>query len=74
MKKSKKAIFLILPMMLIMGLFVYLPIVRTFIYSLHAFKLSRPDRFKFIGLDNYKEVLLSEDFHHAFQNSLMVFY
>ncbi|MCR8969379.1 carbohydrate ABC transporter permease [Facklamia sp. 7083-14-GEN3] len=73
MKKSKKAIFLILPMMFIMGLLVYLPIIRTFIYSLHAFKLSRPDRFKFIGLDNYKEVLLSEDFHHAFENSLMVF-
>ncbi|MGX7109631.1 carbohydrate ABC transporter permease [Facklamia miroungae] len=73
MKKSKKAIFLILPMMVLMGLLVYLPIIRTFFYSLHAFKLSRPDRFKFIGLDNYKEVLLSKDFHHAFENSFTVF-
>lgn len=72
MKKSKSAYLLLLPTIMIMGTLVYFPIVRTFIFSLHSYKLSRPDRFKFIGFNNYNKVLRSKEFHQAFWNSLLV--
>lgn len=72
MRASKKAYILILPMILLMASLVYLPILRTFYFSLHRYKLSRPDRFKFIGLENYQKVLASKEFQHALTNSGIV--
>lgn len=72
MKNSKKAYLLMLPTILLMGSLVFYPVIRTFYFSLHEYKLTRPDRIKFIGLENYADVLQSSDFHHALQNSLIV--
>lgn len=72
MKKARYSWLLIMPMLLLMGGLVYLPIIRTFIYSLHKYKLTRPNHIKYIGLENYYEVLNSDQFYHSLQNSLII--
>ncbi len=71
-KNNKSPWFLLLPSILIMGIFVFYPIVKTFYYSLHRFKLTRPDQIEMIGLRNYMSVLQDKNFHNALINSLSV--
>ncbi len=71
-KNRKIPWFLLLPVLLIMIAFVFIPVIRTFIYSLQNFKLTRPDATKFIGFRNYIKTLESPDFHHALLNSLFI--
>ena len=71
-KNNKSPWFLLLPSILIMGIFVFYPIVKTFYYSLHCFKLTRPDQIEMIGLRNYMSVLQDKNFHNALINSLSV--
>ncbi len=71
-KNSKYYLLLLLPGLLIMVGTVFLPIIRTFIFSLQKFNLAEPNDRKFIGLKNYKDVILADDFRLALTNSLMV--
>lgn len=71
-KDEKQAIVFLSPMIIIMlGLVIY-PIIRTFFYSLQQYKLTEPENTKFIGLNNYVEILTSKAFQDSFINTLVV--
>lgn len=71
MKKALPYI-LLAPMMLIMGVLVFYPVVATFSYSLKRWKLTMPGDIKFIGLDNYIAVFKSSSFWYSLQNTLVI--
>lgn len=70
--ENRLAYLLIFPSILILATTVYYPIILTFIYSLHYYKLTDLHNKKFIGLENYVEVLSSPDFLSALGNTLFV--
>lgn len=71
MKKALPYI-LLAPMMLIMGVLVFYPVIATFSYSLKRWKLTMPGDIKFIGLDNYIAVFKSSSFWYSLQNTLVI--
>lgn len=71
-KDQRRPWLLLLPIILIMGIFVFYPIIQTFYYSLHNYKLTRPDQLEYIGIQNYLDVLQAKDFQRAFLNSAVV--
>lgn len=72
MKKKILPYLLLAPMMLIMGVLVFYPIAATFSYSLKKWKLTAPGDIRFIGFDNYKNILKSESFWYSLQNTLFL--
>lgn len=71
-RDGKPALGFLLPTGLIMFGLVLFPIIVTFIYSLQEYKLTEPEKFAFIGLKNYSEVLKSQAFQDALVNTLIV--
>ncbi len=63
---------LFLPGILLMGILVLYPIIKTFYLSLLNYKLTRPNQTKFIGLENYIKVIQSQDFMNALINTLYI--
>lgn len=63
---------LLAPMILIMGVLVFYPIIATFSYSLKKWQLTAPGDIHFIGLQNYSAVLTSGSFWYSFQNTLFL--
>ena len=63
---------LLIPVLLIMGLLVIYPIIKTFLFSLYKYNLMNPNDTKFIGLKNYIEVFKSNEFYNTFFNSLII--
>lgn len=72
MKQKILPYLLLAPMMLIMGVLVFYPIAVTFSYSLKKWKLTAPGDIRFIGFDNYKNILKSESFWYSLQNTLFL--
>lgn len=72
MKKKILPYLLLSPMILIMGVLVFYPIAATFSYSLKKWKLTAPGDIRFIGFDNYKNILKSESFWYSLQNTLFL--
>ena len=72
MKQKILPYLLLAPMMLIMGVLVFYPIASTFSYSLKKWKLTAPGDIRFIGFDNYKNILKSESFWYSLQNTLFL--
>lgn len=72
MKQKILPYLLLAPMMLIMGVLVFYPIAATFSYSLKKWKLTVPGDIRFIGFDNYKNILKSESFWYSLQNTLFL--
>lgn len=66
------AYLLLAPMIIVMTVLVFYPIVVTFMYSLRQMKLTRPQDHAFVGLQNYLNVLQSEDFQYSFQNTIFL--
>lgn len=71
-KDQRRPWLLLLPIILIMGIFVFYPIIQTFYYSLHNYKLTRPDQLEYIGIQNYLDVLQAKDFQRVLLNSAVV--
>lgn len=71
-KNLIKAALLLMPCTVIMLFTVFIPIFTTFKYSLKSFKLTDPSNIKYIGFRNYRNVLLSKDFHNALFNSIVI--
>lgn len=71
MKKEKIKIFLLLlpALFIVIGTILY-PVLTTFKYSLKYFKLTDPTNTRYLGLENYKNILRDPKFHNAFKNSL----
>lgn len=72
MKKKILPYLLLTPMILIMGVLVFYPIVATFSYSLKYWKLTAPNDVHFIGFDNYINILKSESFWYSLQNTVFL--
>lgn len=72
MKKEKLAYILLAPMILIMLILVFYPIVETFTYSLKRWKLTKPNDIKFIGLKNYINILSSKSFLYSLLNTIYI--
>ena len=72
MKQKIVPYLLLAPMMLIMGVLVFYPIAATFSYSLKKWTLTAPGDIRFIGFDNYKNILKSESFWYSLQNTLFL--
>ena len=72
MKKKILPYLLLAPMIFIMGVLVFYPIAATFSYSLKKWKLTAPGDIRFIGFDNYKNILKSESFWYSLQNTLFL--
>ena len=72
MKKKILPYLLLAPMILIMGVLVFYPIITTFSYSLKKWKLTAPGDIQFIGLKNYVDILQSESFRYSMQNTIFI--
>ena len=59
MKKKILPYLLLAPMILIMGVLVFYPIITTFSYSLKHWKLTAPGDIHYIGLKNYIKLYMS---------------
>ena len=71
--KNKILPYLILtPMMLIMGVLVFYPIITTFSYSLKKWKLTAPGDIHYVGLKNYINILSSESFRYSMGNTVYI--
>ena len=72
MKKKILPYLLLTPMILIMGVLVFYPIIATFSYSLKKWKLTAPGDIHFIGFKNYIDILQSESFWYSMQNTIFI--
>ena len=72
MKKKIAPYLLLTPMILIMGVLVFYPIITTFTYSLKKWKLISPGDIRFIGLKNYRNILQSDSFWYSMQNTVYI--
>ena len=52
MMKKALPYLLLAPMMIIMGVLVFYPVIETFSYSLKKWKLTAPGDISFVGLGN----------------------
>ena len=53
------------PALIVIVLLVGYPIVNSVWVSLHRYNLKRPNVFRFVGLDNYAQILASDEFWSA---------
>ena len=72
MKKKILPYLLLTPMILIMGVLVFYPVIATFSYSLKKWKLTAPNDIHVVGLRNYATILKSDSFWYSFRNTLFI--
>lgn len=60
------------PILIFMGIWFYYPLLRSFIYSFQDISFLNPDAAKFIGLQNYTEMMKDPDFWGALKNSVIL--
>lgn len=72
MKKKIFPYLLLTPMILIMGVLVFYPIITTFSYSLKKWKLTEPGDIRFIGFKNYVDIIGSDSFWYSMQNTMFI--
>jgi multiple sugar transport system permease protein len=65
------AYLLLLPTLLVLGTFNFYPVVKAFLISLHDWPTITFDPPRFIGLDNYRELLRDEAFWKAVKNTFV---
>ena len=61
-----------IPAIVFMVMVTQVPLIVTLGYSLERWNLLRPDRRKFLGLDNYPDVLSNPDFFTIIINTLVI--
>lgn len=72
MMKKILPYLLLAPMMIIMGVLVFYPVIATFSYSLKRWKLTAPGDIAYVGLHNYVSLLKSSSFWYSVQNTLFI--
>lgn len=60
------------PILILMGIWFYYPLIRSFVYSFQDISFLNPDAATFIGLQNYAEMLKDDDFWGALKNSAIL--
>ncbi len=63
--------FMVLPSLIVVIVIIVLPMVYSFYLSLTNFDLLRPDRVRFVGLNNYIKLLQDSIFWRAFLNTVV---
>ena len=59
----------VLPALVMLGVFMFYPLIATFYYSLTDFNIVRPPNF--VGLENYRNLLTDPIFRIALRNTLV---
>ena len=54
----------------LLGVLVY-PMAKSLVYSFHSYSLLRPDSLKFVGFDNYINILSSQQFWNSLRVTLI---
>lgn len=72
MRQKLLPYILLTPMMIIMGVLVFYPVIATFSYSMKKWKLTAPGDIHFLGLKNYADILKSDSFWYSFQNTIFI--
>src|SRR5205823_3978327 len=62
----------LLPILLLIGLIVYLPALNSLVFSFEFYKLRLPDEGGFVGLSNYIDILTSAEFLEVLGRSLFI--
>ena len=59
-----------IPAILILGIFVYFPLIKNFIYSFQSFTLSSTTK-EWVGLDNYRHLLSDKTILVSLKNNVL---
>ena len=59
-----------IPAILILGIFVYFPLIKNFIYSFQSFTLSSTTK-EWVGLDNYRHLLSDKTILVSLKNNIL---
>ena len=62
---------IVLPALVVLAVFFVYPILYSGYMSLHFFDLAKPKQFRFVGLENYIDVLQNEEFQRALINTFI---
>lgn len=60
------------PILVLMGIWFYYPVIKSFFYSLQDINFLNPDRAKFIGFQNYVDLIKNEDFLNSMKTSFLL--
>ena len=58
------------PALVLLSVFLFIPLILTFVFSFTDFFALNPSMTHFVGLDNFKEVFKDETFRKAFWNTV----
>lgn len=62
---------IVLPALVVLAIFFVYPILYSSYMSFHFFDLAKPKQFRFVGLENYIDILQNEEFHQALLNTFI---
>ena len=69
-KRNRTAFFYILPCLIVLGLFVYYPLIMNLVYSFQSFGMSDTTR-EFVGLANFKKLFSDEIILTSLKNNVL---
>lgn len=69
-KRNLQALAFAIPAILILGIFVYFPLIKNFIYSFQSFTLSSTTK-EWVGLDNYRHLLSDKTILVSLKNNVL---
>lgn len=69
-KRNLEALFFVIPAVIILGVFVYYPLVQNIINSFQSFTLSSVTK-EWVGLENYKRLLTDKNILISLKNNVL---
>lgn len=69
-KRNRTAFCYILPCLIVLGLFVYYPLIMNVVYSFHSFTLSSAER-DFVGLANFRKLFSDPIILTSIKNNIL---
>ncbi|PNV62473.1 ABC transporter permease [Clostridium sp. chh4-2] len=69
-KRNMEALAFVIPSILILGLFVYFPLIKNVIYSFQSFTLSSTVK-QWVGLDNYRHLFTDKIILTCLKNNIL---
>ena len=59
------------PALVLLSVFLFIPLILTFVFSFTDFFALNPSMTHFVGLDNFKEVFIDDTFRKSFWNRVI---
>ena len=69
-KRNLEALFFVIPAVIILGVFVYYPLVQNIINSFQSFTSSSVTK-EWVGLENYKRLLTDKNILISLKNNVL---